>query len=180
MSEDPAPRDSGSDGDADIDVPGWNPLLESLGRARMTQRHASDLVEAIDGVELEFREQLLPRAIELAEAMPLGTFRRTLQKLIATVRAVTLAERHERALENRRVFAEPADDAMGWLHWYGPMVEVRAIHGRLTSTAKGLAQHADERRTLDQLRADVFADILIDGVTDLLPLRCAASVRRPW
>ena len=143
--------------------------LESLSSARITQRHAADLVEAIDGVEPEFRQRLLPRAIALAEAFPVGTFRRKLHKLTETVRAVTLTERHERALEGRRVVAEPAADAMGWLHWFGPMVEVRAILGRLTGTAKVLSAHPDETRTLDQLRADVCADILIDGVTDALP-----------
>jgi len=144
-------------------------VLESLSRARMTQKHASELVGAIDAAEPEFRAQLLPRAIALAEALPVGTFRRKLRKLIESVRAVTLSERHERALERRRVIAEPAEDSMGWLHWFGPMVEVHAIFGRLTGTAKGLAKHRDETRTLDQLRADVLADLLIDGVTDALP-----------
>jgi Domain of unknown function (DUF222) len=144
-------------------------VLESLSRARITQKHASDLVEAIDSVGREFRVQLLPRAISLAETLPVGTFRRKLHKLIESVRAVTLSERHERTLERRRVIAEPAEDSMGWLHWFGPMVEVHAILGRLTGTAKVLAKHPDETRTLDQLRADVLADLLIDGVTDVLP-----------
>ncbi len=48
-------------------------------------------------------------------------------------------------------------------------MEAQAIFDRLTGQAKVLAAHPDETRTLDQLRADVFGDLLIDGVTDSLP-----------
>jgi len=143
--------------------------LDSLAGARMTQRHASLLVEAIDGVEPELRPQLLPPAIALAESLPVGTFRRKLRTLIECVRSITLAERHEKALEARRVVVEPGEDGMAWLSALIPAVEASAIHGRLTATAKVLADRDNEARSLDQLRADVFGDLLIDGVTDLLP-----------
>ncbi|HEX5729857.1 HNH endonuclease signature motif containing protein [Microbacterium sp.] len=154
---------------ADALVHRYPSVLESLAGARTTQRHAVDLVEAMDAVEPEFRGRLLPRALELAESLPVGTFRRQLRKLIESARSVTLTERHEHALQARRVFVENVDDGMAWLHALIPAVEVHAIHGRLTASAKVLAAHPDETRTLDQLRADVLCDILIDGVTDLLP-----------
>jgi hypothetical protein len=50
-------------------------MLGSLGEARMTQRHAALLVEAIEGVDPELRGRLLSRAIEPAESLPVGTFR---------------------------------------------------------------------------------------------------------
>jgi len=98
-----------------------------------------------------------------------GKFRRQLRKLIESARTVTVTERHEHAMQARRIFVENVDDGMAWLHTLAPAVEVHAIHGRLTANAKVLAAHPDETRTLDQLRADVLCDILIDGVTDLLP-----------
>jgi hypothetical protein len=147
----------------------YRPVLDALGGARITQRHATELAAALDAVEPEFRDRLLAPALELAESHPVGTFRRKLRELIETVRAVTLAERHERALSQRRVVLETVEDAMAWLHVFIPAVEAHAIHGRLTATAKVLASQPDEARTLDQLRADVFGDILIDGVTDTLP-----------
>lgn len=143
--------------------------LESLGRARMTERHAEILVDGVDGVEPEFRDRILSRGIELAESQPVGVFRRSLRGFIDTVRSTTLAERHETALVERRVVVESADDAMGWLHAFAPLVELRAIHGRLTAQAKVLAAQDDETRSLDQLRADVFGDLLIDGETDVHP-----------
>jgi hypothetical protein len=120
-------------------------------------------------VEPEFRARLLGPALQLAESLPVGTFRRRLRALIDTVRAVTLTERHEQALVQRRIVLEPAEDGMAWLHQYGPAVEAHAIHGRLTAQAKVLAADPEETRTLDQLRADIFADLLIDGVTATLP-----------
>ncbi|MGC5222103.1 DUF222 domain-containing protein [Micromonospora sp. DT81.3] len=143
--------------------------LESLAAARMTARHAAILVGAIDGVEPELRARLLPRAVELAESLPVGAFRRKLRAVIDSVRSITLAERHERAVTTRRVVIEPADDGMAWLGAYIPAVEAHAVHGRLTATAKLLAEGEGELRSLDQLRADVLGDILLDGVTDLLP-----------
>jgi hypothetical protein len=155
--------------EADALVNRYPTVLDALGRAGITQRHATELATALDGVEPEFRDRLLGPALELAEAHPVGTFRRKLRALIETVRAATLTERHEGALQARRVVLETVEDGMAWLHHYLPAVEAHAAFGRLTAQAKVLAAHPDETRTLDQLRADVSCDLLIDGVTDTLP-----------
>ena len=144
-------------------------VLESLGRARMTERHAEVLVDLIDEVEPELRAELVPQAIELAEQHAVGSFRRMLRRLIETVRSVSLAERHEAALERRRVVVEPAEDAMAWLHAYLPAVEAQAIFGRATAMAKTIVADESESRTLDQVRADVVCDLLIEGDTASLP-----------
>ena len=140
-------------------------VLESLGRARMTERHARFLVEALDQVEPSVRDPLLTRAVELAEGESVGTFRRALRRLIDASRAETLSERYERALQKRRVIVVPADDGMAWISAHVPAVEAHAVHSRITAIAKVLGTHESEARTLDQLRADVFADLLIDGDT---------------
>ena len=67
------------------------------GRAGLAGRRADDraareiLVDAVDQVEPELRDAVLARALELAEAEPVGTFRRALRTLIDTARAATLA-----------------------------------------------------------------------------------------
>lgn len=144
-------------------------VLESLLRARMTERHAALLVEAVDQVEPSLREPVLTRAIALAEAESVGTFRRALRKLVDTARAETLTERFERAALSRRIVVVPADDNMAWLMTLAPAVEVHAIHGLMTARAKVIAADPSETRTLDQLRADVLTDLLIDGGTQLHP-----------
>ena len=83
--------------------------------------------------------------------------------------SVTLTQRHKEALRSRRVVIEPADDGMSWVMAYLPAVEAHAIHGRLTGIAKVVAGQDGETRTVDQLRADAFGDLLIDGRTDAHP-----------
>ncbi|WP_228484746.1 HNH endonuclease signature motif containing protein [Microbacterium cremeum] len=144
-------------------------VLASLGRAAMTERHADILVSGLDEVEPELRDELLSRALELAETQQVGTFRRSMRRLIDTARAVTVAERHETALATRRSVVEHVDDAMAWLYLYIPAVEARAIEGRATAMAKAIVAQDGEARTLDQARADVMCDLLIEGRTDLHP-----------
>lgn len=144
-------------------------VLQSLSQARITERHSDILIESVDAIEPELRETVLPRALQLAESQPVGAFRRSLRKLIDTARYATLAERHEEALKARRVIVEPAGDGMAWLGLFGPAVEVHAIFGRATAIARVLARQDGETRTLDQLRADVMGDLLIEGDTVVHP-----------
>jgi len=139
--------------------------LDALGAARVTERHVHVLIELLDPLTPVEREAVYPRALVLAEAEPVGTFRRRVRALIDQTRVDTLPERHERALRDRRVFVEPADDGMAWLNAYLPAVEAHAIHGRLTAIAKAVtaADGDGDERTLDQARTDVFCDLLIDG-----------------
>lgn len=107
----------------------------------------------------------------LARDLPVGVFRRRLHDLVETVRADTIAERHERALTQRRVVVEEAGDSMAWLHVYGPAVEAHAAFDRATAIAKtvvdadrSLPDHVPGAlRSLDQARTDVLFDLLIDG-----------------
>ncbi len=144
-------------------------VLESLSRAQMTEQHARVLVHTMDEIEPGSRERILPKAVELAETHAVGTFRRALRKLVETVRYDTLAERHEAAVQARRIVAETSADGMGWLHLHLPAVEIHATHERVTAIAKVLGAQEGETRTLDQLRADVVADLLIDGDTTVHP-----------
>lgn len=145
-------------------------IMDSLSGARLTSRHATILVETLDGVEPEFTDEILAEGIRLGESLPIGSFRRRLRELVDAVRAVTLTQRYEEALQTRRVVTEPAADAMAWLHILAPAVAVHAIHGRVTAQAKALiAGNPDDERTLDQARADVVTDLLIDGTSENLP-----------
>lgn len=145
------------------------PMLESLRRGRTTERHVEIFVDAMAAVEPEFHERLVSRAVALAEAEAVGTFRRSLAKLVDTVRAQTLADRHEAALERRRIHVESADDGMAWLTAYLPAVEAHAIHSRVTLMARAIVEADGETRTLDQVRADVLGDLLIEGESAGLP-----------
>lgn len=154
---------------ADALVRRFPSMLESLRRARTTERHAEVFVEAMAAVEPEYHDEVVPRAVALAEVEAVGTFRRSLARLIETVRAQTLAERHEAALERRCVVVESGEDGMAWLTAYLPAVEARAIHSRVTLMAKAIVAAEGESRSLDQVRADVLGDLLIEGEASGLP-----------
>jgi hypothetical protein len=143
--------------------------LESLAGGRITTKHAAILVEKVDQVRPELRDEVAARAVELAEAEPVGTFQRALRALIQTLEAPTLEQRYGEAGKKRRVLVESAEDGMGVLLTYAPEVELRAIFGRATAIAKTIAAQDGETRTLDQIRADVVCDLLVDGVTDAVP-----------
>lgn len=144
-------------------------MLSSLRSARTTERHAEVFVDLVDTVEPDLRSRVVPVAVRLAEEHPLGTFRRRLRRLVESVRAETLEERHRSAVAERRVVVEPAEDGMAWLLVFGPEVEVRATHNRLNEMARALRSETGEARTMDQLRSDVFFDLLIDGVVPAHP-----------
>ncbi|WP_341994495.1 HNH endonuclease [Microbacterium sp. LWH7-1.2] len=150
--------------------------LEALGWGRMTEKHAEIIADLLDEAPPELREMLLQRAVPLAASEPVGTFRRALRTLIDTAQATTLEERHQRALTQRRIAVERGQDGMAGLWIFGAEVEIHAIHGRLTQMAKAIARVDGKTRTLDQLRADVATDLLIDGTTDHLP-EAASGIR---
>ena len=58
---------------------------------------------------------------------------------------------------------------MAWTHKFGPAVEARAEYDRATAIAKVILAQEGETRTLDQIRADVMADLLIEGTTTAHP-----------
>lgn len=140
-------------------------VLDSLSRARMTERHSEILVDALTVLEPAVCDRLVPPAVALAEDLAIGPFRRTLRRLVEAEQVQTLTKRHEAALSERRVVVEPAHDGMSWLHALLPSVEAQAVHARLTATAKVLRARDGETRTLDQVRADILGDLLIDGDT---------------
>lgn len=154
---------------ADAMIERYPAVLHALERARMTERHAETLVGALDLAEPEFRDRLLAEGMQLAESLSFGDFRRALRTLVETVRAQTLAERQTEALASRRVVVEAAPDGMAWLLTLMPAVEAQAAFGRATAIAKVLAAVVGEERTVDQLRADVIGDLLIEGDTTRHP-----------
>ncbi|MDQ1575380.1 MAG: hypothetical protein QOH55_530, partial [Microbacteriaceae bacterium] len=74
----------------------------------------------------------------------------------------TIRERHVRAVCDREVVLEPGRDGMAWLSAYLPAVDALGAFNRISELAATLQQPSEER-TLTQLRADVFRDLLIDG-----------------
>ncbi|WP_235563052.1 HNH endonuclease signature motif containing protein, partial [Microbacterium sp. Root53] len=120
---------------------------------------ARKLADDIEPLPLEER---LPRAVKLT-AGQLGSLAR---KLADDIEPLPLEERHEEAMADRSLRAAPLPDGMGELTYIGPAVTVYAMHDRATQMARTIYRTKDEtdERTLDQIRADVFAEIALAGL----------------
>ncbi|QKJ21300.1 DUF222 domain-containing protein [Microbacterium hominis] len=143
--------------------------LSSLGGGRITLKHAEVLVDEIDRLPAALRGDIVERAVAVAEAEAVGTFRRAVRAMVDAALAATLEEQYRQAVQERRVVVESTGAGMGVLHLHAPEVELRAIHGRATAMAKTITGRDGEQRTLDKVRADVLCDLLIDGTTDATP-----------
>ncbi len=89
-----------------------------------------------------------------------GAFRQRARILKQRLLAEPPELRHARAVADRRVVVEPADDGMAWIHAYLSAADAVRIKARLDATAKRIAKKQakkpGDRRSRDQIRADLF------------------------
>ncbi|HCJ48600.1 MAG TPA: HNH endonuclease [Microbacterium sp.] len=142
-------------------------VWEAMSHADITETHATIIVDGLDQLD-DVTAGLVSEVLSLAEELPTGPFRRAMTRVVDRKQEATLAEQHAAAMQHRHVRVDAGVDGMAWLTAHLPAVEAHAIYGRLTAMAKTLNSEGDER-SLDQKRADVFGDLLIDGETGSLP-----------
>ncbi|MBP3037879.1 DUF222 domain-containing protein [Arthrobacter sp. zg-ZUI100] len=73
----------------------------------------------------------------------------------------TILKRQRTAFEKRRVVLDPGCDGMSWLSAFLPAEKAQAIFTQLSKAARG-EQSAGDPRMVDQLRADILEDLLLD------------------
>ncbi|WP_434810116.1 DUF222 domain-containing protein [Microbacterium sp. bgisy189] len=103
-----------------------------------------------------------------------GRFRTRARAARERIHAESLDVRHERAAADRDIFVTPDLDGMATLSAFLPAASVRMIEEELDERARALHSAPDETRTLAQLRADAFVDLLTG--TDSDPTRSRATV----
>lgn len=145
--------------------------LQALACGTITERHADLFTDAMDELQPEQRADIEDLALKRAEELATGAYRRWLQRLVDTINAPTLAERHHEALARRGVTVTSDRDGMGTLAVHGPAVEVHAVFDRITRMSKVIGDQHGETRSRDQLRADILFDLLIEGVVTAHPKR---------
>ncbi|MBP3043083.1 HNH endonuclease [Arthrobacter jiangjiafuii] len=73
----------------------------------------------------------------------------------------TIQKRQRTAFEKRRVVLDPGCDGMSWLSASLPAEKAQAIFTQLSKAARG-ERSAGDPRMVDQLRADILEDLLLD------------------
>lgn len=151
----------------------WPRLLEAMRDGEIEAYPASRITDVASSASDE-----IARAVDarLADKIATGVLSwespgrlvRHTRKLLLELDPDTRAKNAKQAREQRRMWLVPEEDAMATLGGYLPAEAAAAAYGRIDGLARALRKGGDERN-LEQLRADVFADLLLGhkvGVTD--------------
>ncbi len=161
--------------------------LAALRVGDLDEAHARVIVDETTDVDDEVALARLDAelAVRAASTTAAG-LRRVARRLREDVLADTLADRHARAREQRRIELEPTRDGMAWLHLHLTAPDALLIRDRIgriavESSADAIAgADPGDPRTPDQVRADVARDLLLHGVPPIgEAFHVAAATIRP-
>ena len=126
-----------------------------LGHARVIMEHGAPLD---DDKRAKFEHIVLEQAIEVTP----GRLTRTAESVANRLSGDTLDERHNAATDARNVSLKPLKDGMAIMTIYLPKILGTAMWDRLCQQAKAV-RNAGDPRTLDQIRCDLAAELLLTG-----------------
>ncbi|TFC47698.1 DUF222 domain-containing protein [Cryobacterium sp. TMT2-17-1] len=143
------------------ELPGTRAALQD---GSITYRHAQAIMNQAWSLHAEalagFEETLLKSAPHLTVANLKNEARIMRERL----HPGSITARHQKSVADRTVIFEPEADGMASRSWYDSAEKVKAGYDRLTVMGMSL-QGPNDTHTLTQLRADVFEDLILDGVT---------------
>lgn len=148
--------------------------LAALRIGDLPETHARALVHESCGLATP---SLKPYEDQMLRAKDLGItrFERLAQRVRASLEPEALIERHREAVQERRVGLEAAPDGMAWYGALLPAQEAVGAAAAVTGLARALKVEG-ETRTLSQLEADVFRDLILDAVGAVPPAMPGAAV----
>lgn len=122
-------------------------------RARTIERSTCHLSTGV-------AQQVVERIAEAAQVMTTGQLQARIRKLCIEADPDEAKERYERAVTDRKLIAEPTVDGTANLLGLDlPPDRVAVVSRRINMIARSLRRDG-ETRTMDQLRADVYMDLL--------------------
>ena len=135
-------------------------VLEMLDEGLIDWARARAMVNGTTHLDEDSAREVIDRIADDAPSLTTGQIGARLGRLAIEVDPAAAELRQESAVEDRRVVAEPLPDGTGELVGIGlPPDRVSAAMSHLNRTARAL-RRAGDSRTMDQLRADVFLDLL--------------------
>jgi hypothetical protein len=147
--------------------------LAALQLGRISWQHARVMCEettnldpaAAAALEAHFLDPDTPgfaRGRFAGELAP-GRFRAKARSWRERHHPVSIETRHRHSVKDRRLEFQPDRDGMAWFSAYLPADQAAGIWSRTTAGARAL-QGPNEKRTLSQLRVDVFSNWLLGPV----------------
>ncbi|WP_170063469.1 HNH endonuclease signature motif containing protein [Rathayibacter tritici] len=138
----------------------------ALADARMRWEAGQMICAVAASLPERARAALDDRAVDLAATMTPTQLRHALARLREELHEEPIIERHARAREDRRVWLTPEIDGMATVCAHVPAPQAIGALARLDRIARDLRDAGGEDgevRTLAQLRADAWADLLCNG-----------------
>ncbi len=147
--------------------------VEALAEARITARH-TEVVREIGAclVDEPSRRQYERRVLARAERDTVAGTRAFARAVVEELQPRSIDERHDEAVQRRRVWVEDDVDGMAQLGVIDSAAKIRAMFDRLTRQARAVRQVAhlagddggvDDTRSIDQTRADLLCDLVLGG-----------------
>ncbi len=167
--------------DAAILVERFPATLAALSDGRISRAHATVIADAgLPIADNDARAAYQAAVIPLAATETPGRLRPAARRLAGRVHPLPLDERHRTARRERRLWTTTLDDGMAELGLIGPAHLIHGIYDRASQFATSIldaerhpdtgdqldgleAEPTPDRRTLDQVRADVACDLLLTG-----------------
>lgn len=134
----------------------------ALSAGAISWRHARVLIDHAHSVPENARHAFEAKVLPFAQTLTVAKFDRAARRERERVHPESIDHRAAAAVEKRNVELQPTRDGMAWLSAYLPAVTAQGIYNRVTDMALS-QQNGTETRTLTQLRADLFAELLLDG-----------------
>lgn len=111
--------------------------------------------------------------------LPPARFKGRLRTLRERLHPISLTERHAEAAKARRFWREEDRDGMAWLGAQVTAPDAEMAWQRVDAMARHLAEQPGETRTMDQIRADVVADMLTGRLDPATAPRATVGVLIP-
>lgn len=139
--------------------------LAALRSGDIDYRRAAVLAEAVPGLTREQTAEVEARVLPEAGSRSLGRHRAAVERAVLEVDPRGAEERHEVAVDQRRIdfFAQP--DAMGTAEAYLPADGMTSLRAALDAAARAIrSDHPGDGRTMDQLRVDALVQMAQDSL----------------
>ncbi|MGQ0849005.1 MAG: DUF222 domain-containing protein, partial [Actinomycetota bacterium] len=140
-------------------------LWQALWSGRLDTARVRVIVGAVAGLRAETATLLVDDLLPAAAGMTTGQLRAGLARLVIAVDPQAAADRYREGVKGRRVWAGANPDGTAGLFGFDlPADRVAAALSRIHRLARN-AGTAQDPRTADQIRADVFMDLLCGEAT---------------
>ena len=135
-------------------------VAAALREGRIDVRRAKVFERELVAADVDTVELVCNRVLDAASELTTGQLRARVQRLVMEAEPEAATDRYQAGLQERALLDEANPDGTANLKGLSlPPHRVRAIRRKVNRLARQ-AKDAGDERTLDQLRADIFMDLL--------------------